>query len=101
MAGRPLAKPAETTPVVTAEEQTKIDADKAAEAAAAAAAEKADAASDATKPTDSKSQAKPATTKAPKEPKYRFEEFDATKPDGTVVRVRRNIDTGEQSVTEK
>lgn len=30
---------------------------------------------------------------------HRFEEFDATRPDGTVVRVRRNIDTGEQSVT--
>ena len=100
MAGRPLAKPTEMTPVVTAEEQAKIDADKAAEAAAAA--EKTDAATDAPKPADSESQAKTATaTKAPKEPKYRFEEFDATKPDGTVVRVRRNIDTGEQSVTEK
>ena len=30
---------------------------------------------------------------------HRFEEFDAVRPDGTVVRVRRNIDTGEQNVT--
>jgi hypothetical protein len=31
----------------------------------------------------------------------RIEEYDATKPDGTVVRVRRNIDTGESSVISK
>ena len=32
---------------------------------------------------------------------HRFEEFDATRPDGVVVHIRRNIDTGEQTVTEK
>lgn len=31
----------------------------------------------------------------------RFEVFEATRPDGVVVVVRRNIDTGEQTVTEK
>jgi len=31
---------------------------------------------------------------------HRFEEFDATRPDGSVVHIRRNIDTGEQTVTE-
>ncbi|WP_066038662.1 hypothetical protein [Herbiconiux solani] len=33
--------------------------------------------------------------------KDRFEEYDATKPDGTVVRIRRNIETGESSVVTK
>lgn len=31
----------------------------------------------------------------------RFESFEATRPDGNVVVVRRNIDTGEQTVTVK
>ena len=31
----------------------------------------------------------------------RRESFEATRPDGTVVVVDRNIDTGEQTVTEK
>lgn len=31
----------------------------------------------------------------------RRETFEATRPDGTVVIVDRNIDTGEQTVTEK
>jgi len=31
----------------------------------------------------------------------RREVFEATRPDGTVVVVSRNIDTGEQTVTEK
>jgi hypothetical protein len=31
----------------------------------------------------------------------RRETFEATRPDGTVVVVDRNIDTGEQTVTEK
>lgn len=34
-------------------------------------------------------------------PKGRREMFEATRPDGTVVVVDRNIDTGEQTVTEK
>ena len=51
---------------------------------------------------DRASQAKAnAVTKRTKEPKHRFEEFDATRPDGQVVHIRRNIDTGEQEVTEK
>ncbi len=31
----------------------------------------------------------------------RWETFEATRPDGTVVVVERSIDTGEQTVTEK
>lgn len=31
----------------------------------------------------------------------RFEEYDATKPDGSVVRIRRNIETGASSVVGK
>jgi len=31
----------------------------------------------------------------------RREKFESTRPDGTVVVVDRNIDTGEQTVTEK
>lgn len=31
---------------------------------------------------------------------HRFEEFDAMKPDGSTVRVRRNIDTGASEVVE-
>ena len=37
----------------------------------------------------------------PKKAKARMETFEATRPDGTVVVVTRNIDTGEQTVTEK
>jgi hypothetical protein len=33
--------------------------------------------------------------------KDRHEEYDATRPDGTVVRIRRNIETGESSIVEK
>lgn len=32
---------------------------------------------------------------------HRYETFEATRPDGVVVVVERNIDTGEQTVTEK
>lgn len=31
----------------------------------------------------------------------RFESFEVTRPSGDVVVVKRNIDTGEQTVTEK
>lgn len=31
---------------------------------------------------------------------YRYETFEATRPDGTSVIIERNIDTGEQTVTE-
>jgi len=34
-------------------------------------------------------------------PVGRREKFTATRPDGTVVTVDRNIDTGEQTVTDK
>ncbi|WP_295821562.1 hypothetical protein [uncultured Microbacterium sp.] len=42
---------------------------------------------------------KPAAAKSTKT-KHRFEEYNATKPDGTVVRVRRNIDTGESALVD-
>jgi len=42
----------------------------------------------------------PARAKSTKAPKHRFEEYDATKPDGSVVRVRRNIDTGESELVD-
>lgn len=80
MAGRPLAKPEATAPVVASEEQAEIETAKDAEPEATAPVTEA--------------------TKAEK-PEHRFEEFEATKPDGTVVHIRRNIDTGEQDVTEK
>ena len=35
------------------------------------------------------------------EPELRMETFEATRPDGTIVVVTRNIDTGEQTVIEK
>ena len=38
---------------------------------------------------------------AGRKPKARREKFEATRPDGSVVIVDRNIDTGEQTVTEK
>lgn len=44
--------------------------------------------------------AKPVEPK-PKKVKDRMETFEAVRPDGTVVVVKRNIDTGEQTVTEK
>lgn len=31
----------------------------------------------------------------------RFEKFERTRPDGVVVVIERNIDTGEQTVTKK
>lgn len=34
-------------------------------------------------------------------PSGRREKFEATRPDGIVVVIDRNIDTGEQTVTEK
>ena len=34
-------------------------------------------------------------------PSVRREKFEATRPDGIVVVIDRNIDTGEQTVTEK
>lgn len=40
----------------------------------------------------------PATTAERDASKDRWEEYDATRPDGTVVRVRHNLDTGETSV---
>lgn len=35
----------------------------------------------------------------PKVDKTRVEKYEATKPDGTVVSIERNLDTGEQTVT--
>lgn len=35
------------------------------------------------------------------EDQARYETFEATRPDGTVVEIYRNLDTGEQTVTEK
>lgn len=35
------------------------------------------------------------------EPSGRWESFEAIRPNGDVVVVKRNIDTGEQSVTDK
>ena len=32
---------------------------------------------------------------------HRYETFEATRPDGVVVIVERNVDTGDQTVTEK
>lgn len=143
MSRRALATPAATTPVVTAEEQAKIDAATSAEIAkaveaakeveAAKAAAAAKVAADATPDADeakaiaeaeaaevakvsaavaaAKTAAivdvigteagKTGTPAAPKKGKARIEKFEATKPNGTVVIVERNIDTGEQSVTEK
>ena len=34
-------------------------------------------------------------------PELRMETFEATRPDGTIVVVTRNIDTGEQTVADK
>jgi membrane protein involved in colicin uptake len=137
MSRRALATPAATTPVVTAEEQAKIDAATDAEIAKAVEAAKeveaAKAAANATPDADkakaiaeaeaaevakvsaSVAAAKTAavvdvigteagktgTPATPKKGKARVEKFEATKPNGTVVIVERNIDTGEQSVTEK
>ena len=38
---------------------------------------------------------KAAPNKGAADPAHRIEEYDATRPDGSVVRVRHNIDTGE------
>lgn len=35
------------------------------------------------------------------EPAGRWESFEATRPNGDVVVIKRNIDTGEQSTTDK
>lgn len=131
MARRALATPAATTPVVSAEEQAKIDAAAAAaEVVKAAEADKAKVDANAAPDADEQkaiAEAKAAEvakasvavaaaktaatvevigteagkTGTPKKGKPRIEKFEATKPDGTVVIVERNIDTGEQSVTEK
>ena len=42
-----------------------------------------------------------ATEEAPEEDAPRTETFEATRPDGEVVVVERNIDTGVQKVTSK
>ena len=44
---------------------------------------------------------KPVPTEAEPIDSGRRESFESTRPDGTVVVVDRNIDTGEQTVTEK
>lgn len=41
------------------------------------------------------------SAEAAPEPAERWESFEATRPGGEVVIVKRNIDTGEQSVTAK
>lgn len=45
--------------------------------------------------------APPAEAKPARKAKDRREKFEAIRPDGTVVIVDRNIDTGDQTVTEK
>lgn len=71
------------------------DADEAAKVAAEekAAAEKAAA--------DEKAKADDAAKATTPKKKSRTETFERTRPDGVVVIVKRNIDTGEQTVTEK
>lgn len=104
---RPLARPtapAAAAPTAAAEEVTPVEdatpvaADEA-EGVAAPAAAAID--STDTPPPAPVEQSPTEDTEPPaREPDaHRCEEFDATRPDGTVVRVRRNIDTGEQSVT--
>lgn len=97
MPRRATAKPEATTPVVASEEQAKIDATKTADAEAAKAAE----AEAAAKAGEAQKAAEPAKPAAEKAPKHRFEKFERERPDGTLVVVERNIDTGEQTVTEK
>lgn len=80
-------KPAEPT----AEETAAAEA-LAAEQAAAAEAAKAEAAKESAKP------ASGARGRGGK-PKARTETFDAIRPDGKVVTIVRNIDTGEQVAT--
>ena len=100
MSRGPMVKPGDTAPAVTPEEQAKIDeAAKAAEEAEAKRTEaEAAEAAEAAKAADASKPQKPSESK---KAKHRFETFDSVKPDGTVVVVKRNIDTGEQTVTEK
>lgn len=44
---------------------------------------------------------KPEATPRTRKPKERRETFEAVRPDGVTVLIDRNIDTGEQTVTEK
>lgn len=107
MASRPMAKPAGTTPVVSAEEQAKIDADKVAEAEAAkkaaevAEAEKAAEVAKAAETAEAAKATQPNAKPEPKKSKARIETFERTRPNGDKVVVKRNIDTGEQSVSKK
>ncbi|MEV8180326.1 hypothetical protein [Specibacter sp. NPDC078692] len=80
-------KPAEPTP----EEIAAAEALAAAQAAAAEAA-KAEAKTEAAKPPSG------ARGRGGK-PKVRMETFEAKRPDGKVVTIVRNIDTGEQNAT--
>ena len=48
---------------------------------------------------DAQADEKPA--EVVEKPSGRREKFEATRPDGIVVVIDRNIDTGEQTVTEK
>lgn len=48
-------------------------------------------------PADTGGKAAARATRA-KKPAARFEEFDALRPDGETVRVRRNVDTGESVI---
>lgn len=40
----------------------------------------------------------PTDAPAPEAPADRFEEYDAVKPDGEVVHIRRNIETGDTEI---
>ena len=42
---------------------------------------------------------RPASKRSTKD--HRFEEYDAVKPDGSTVRIKRNIDTGESEIVSK
>lgn len=44
---------------------------------------------------------RPAVSSEAAGPRDRHERYEATRPDGVAVIIDRNIDTGEQSVTEK
>lgn len=47
-----------------------------------------------------KAEPAPEVEEQAENPEHRFEEFERERPDGAIVLVRRNIDTGEQTVTE-
>ena len=84
-------KPAEAKPEDPALSQDEIDAAAAAEASTAEVPVAEVAAEPESKPAEAKS----------KKDKGRIEKFEATRPDGSVVVIVRNIDTGEQTLTEK